>query len=191
MAAAVTAAAALTSCGGASAPAGGQRASATREPEPAPTTRMTCNGGFSFGGQKFAAGWRHRAVVAGPIAIMGLRGHEKGDFEARRSRVVYAKALLAPGRTTTLAVAEADRPHVSLSIHIQGVLRTDVEGDAAITFEGCPPRVDDTREGEELGTGYAFTVIVDGPRCASFEITPEGRPTVRRTVGFGVGGCES
>ena len=153
------------------------------------TAVMSCRQGWTFSADKryFTRNWREEAVTAGPIALLWLNSHADGDFG--RPRSIYTKVLVEPHRTTTLAVASEDRAHVSLTSHPPNGIDVYVPGDPAIRFEGCPPREDDTRADEEQGTGYAIAVMLDGPRCATFEITPEGGATMRRRARFGVSAC--
>ena len=144
---------------------------------------MPCEAGWS---------WGHKPqgdvdVVAGPIRLIGLGSHAEEDFG--RPRALYTKVLLDPRATTTVAVAPEDRDRVRLATAPPNDQYAAAGGDPAIRFEGCEPRTDDSRTGEELGTGYAISVMVDSPGCATLEVTPEGGAAMRRRVPFGVPGC--
>jgi hypothetical protein len=182
-AAAVTAAAAIVGCGDQAAQSSPPRAQA---PEIAP---MSCQAGWTYNEDKryFRGDWREQAVVAGPITLLWLNSMQEVDFS--RPRAVMTKVLLEPHATTTVAVADADRDWVRLTTQPPNDPYANAGGDPGIRFEGCEPRVDDTREDERHGTGYAVAVMVDRPGCATFEITPEGGAAMRRRVAFGVQDC--
>ena len=146
---------------------------------------MSCQSGWSWSGDndRFFAESRPHAVVAGPITLFGLMSHGEGDF--RRARSIRSKVLLEPHATTTVAVADGDRGWVRLATSPPNDPYAAAGGDSAIRFEGCEPRTDDSRDGEELGTGYAVALMVDRPGCATLEITPEGAAALRRRVPFG------
>lgn len=155
------------------------RAAGQRAPE---TGQMTCQAGWSWNKEPPRG---DDDVTAGPITLINLGGYAASDFS--RPRAIYTKVVLEPRATTTLAVAPEDRDRVRLASSPPNDPHAAAGGDPAIRFEGCAPRTDDSREGEELGTGYAIGVMVDSPGEATLEITPEGAATIRRRVSFGSG----
>ena len=194
-AAAVTAAAALTA-------ACGNEAARTAAPSPTPTpdhaprtATMDCSAGFGFADRPTYrdAPEDPDTVHAGPLAILWLRGHARippdffrpGPEGARRP--LHTKVLLAPRRSVTIQIAPQDRERVTLSTQFYNQDVVHAAGEAtAVRLEGCPPR---PQPEPHRGTGFAVTVIVAAPGCATFEITPEGEPTMHRTVGFGAKDC--
>jgi hypothetical protein len=141
-------------------------------------------------------GWRRQSVVVGPLAFVALRDaatQPAADFRRRRGRYQGLKALavVAAGATVTLRVPAAERRHLSL-LYDPAAWREDnryriADGDTAVTFRSCPPA--QTPPGAD-GTQFNGGFLVDGPRCATLEVsTPAWRAPRRVTVSFGAGRC--
>jgi hypothetical protein len=160
------------------------RAASAEQEKVAP---MSCEAGWTYNEDKryFKGNWREEAVIAGPLTLLQLNTLHDADLS--RPRAFRIKVLLEPRSTTTVTVAPEDRDWVRLATQPPNDPYANAGGDPAIRFEGCEPRVDDTRDDELRGTGYAIAVMVDSPGEATLEITPEGAATIRRRVSFGAG----
>lgn len=185
-------------------------------PIAADQSKQNCDSGYTLDDYHFKGEWEKQAIVVGPITVLGLaamermpawrfapaREHaqhlERDEAEQLLSngRDRYAaiglNVLVEPHKTVTVTVARSARKQVSLLTELPkfgGYLPAD--GAASVRYEGCAPRVDDTRRDEQLGTGYPLAIIVAGARCVPLEITPEGERPTTKVVSFGSGRCPS
>jgi hypothetical protein len=144
------------------------------------------------------SGWRKSALAAGPIAFVGLGALDAapaGDFGSvdGKYRSIKALAVVDIGVEVTVSVSPVDRPHGGL-IYDPSAFRDDGlyslgEGESAVTFQSCS-------EGQNpLGfdgpTQFNGGFIVDGPRCLTLDVAPDGEPTLQLVVSVGAGSCGS
>jgi hypothetical protein len=168
-------------------------AAPTRPPGPAGAFVRTCESSV-YG--DLGDGWRKQSVVVGPLAFVALRyaaTQPAVDFRRRGGRYQGLKALavVKAGATVTLTVPPAERRHLSLLYDPDSWTENNhyrlADGDTAVTFQSCPP--EQTPFGAD-GTQFNGGFLVDGPRCATLEVsTPERRAPRRVTVSFGAGRC--
>jgi hypothetical protein len=141
-------------------------------------------------------GWRTRSVVVGPLAFVALRDaatQPASDFRRRDGRYQGLKALavVEAGAIVTVTVPAAERRHLAL-LYDPAAWREDnryriADGDTAVTFRSCPPAQTPPGAG---GTQFNGGFLVDGPRCATLEVsTPAWKAPWRVTVSFGAGRC--
>jgi hypothetical protein len=196
--AAVALVVALAACTG-EAPAGRAAGTTTATPTtaappgPPGTFVRTCESSV-YG--DLGTGWRTRSVVVGPLAFVALcdaATQPASDFRRRGGRYQGLKvlAVVEVGATVTLTVPAAERRHLSLLYdpdawnEVNGYRIAD--GDTAVTFRSCPPA--QTPLGAD-GTQFNGGFLVDGPRCATLEVsTPRWKAPRRVTVSFGAGRC--
>jgi hypothetical protein len=186
---ALVAVAALTlAAGGAeSTPRGGDAAA-----EPEPEVVRPCKTAV-FG--ELRPGWRKRAVVAGPLALLPWEPNFGPAELFRPDAVVKVLALVNAGARVTLAVPEAERQRVSLLYDDSGPgprrpLRFS-DGTSSVRFSAC------SRSGAEYPgpggypgrkTQFNGGFFVRGAHCAAIEVLTEARTNpIRRWLPFGIG----
>jgi hypothetical protein len=203
--AAVGLAAALAACtaeepagrvaGSTAAPTAPTTVASTRPPSsPAGAFVRTCESSV-YG--DLGDGWRKQSVVVGPLAFVALRyaaTQPAADFRRRGGSYQGLKvlAVVEAGATVTLTVPARERRHLSLLYNPAAWKETNryriADGDTAVTFQSCPP--EQTPFGAD-GTQFNGGFLVDGPRCATLEVsTPEWRTPRRVTVSIGSGRCQ-
>jgi hypothetical protein len=180
--------------GPAAAPAAPTTVATTRPPAgPAGAFVRTCESSV-YG--DLGDGWRTRSVVVGPLAFVALRDaatQPASDFRRRDGRYQGLKALavVEAGAIVTVTVPAAERRHLAL-LYDPAAWREDnryriADGDTAVTFRSCPPAQTPPGAG---GTQFNGGFLVDGPRCATLEVsTPAWKAPWRVTVSFGAGRC--
>ncbi|MCD6014056.1 MAG: hypothetical protein K0R88_140 [Solirubrobacterales bacterium] len=165
----------------------GDRDAAT---EPEPETVRRCKTAI-FG--DLIPGWRKRAVVAGPVALVpgernfGPPGLFGPDAVIKVLAVVDARARV------TLAVPEAERQRLSLLYDFGPGPSRDIrfsDGTSSVRFRAC------SRSGAEYPgpggypgreTQFNGLFFVRGAHCAAIEVWTEGRTNPRRRwLPFGV-----
>lgn len=134
-------------------------------------------------------------LVAGRASIVFARVRARGLPKRRlpqnpRAWILKTPVMVRAGSPVVIRVAARDRPYVALDFDGTRWAARDraaEDGQSSVRFHACPP---DTRrfvDGKPLGewTGYNGGLIVERPRCVTFEFLEEGRPTVRRRLGIG------
>jgi hypothetical protein len=186
---ALAAAAALTLAAGGdeSTPGDGVYAAAAAEPEPEAV--RPCRTAV-FG--ELDPGWRKRAWVAGPLALLFYRERRPEHF--RPDADIKAIAVVRAGATVTLAVPEAERRRFSLLYDFGGprinrLFRLS-DGTSSVRFSAC------SRSGAEYpgpggypGGASQFNggFFVRDAHCAPIDVWVEGRTNpIRRWLPFGV-----
>jgi hypothetical protein len=181
------AALALAAGGDESTPGDGGDAAAAAEPEP--ETVRPCKTAV-FG--ELDPGWRKRAVVAGPLALLFYPERRPEHF--RPDADVKAIAVVDAGASVTLAVPEPERQRLSLLYGNGPGPRRDFrlsDGTSSVEFIAC------SRSGAELPgpggypsreTQFNGGFFVRDAHCAAIEVWIEGRTSpIRRWLPLGVG----
>jgi hypothetical protein len=155
---------------------------------PEPETFRPCKTA-QFG--ELASGWRKRAVVAGPFALLPYLERRPELFVPDAE--VKVIAVVDAGARVTLAVPEAERQRISL-LYSSGPgpqrLYRFSDGTSSVRFSAC------SRSGAEYpvpggypGRESQFNggFFVRGAHCAAIEVWAEGRTDpIRRWLPFGV-----
>jgi hypothetical protein len=130
-------------------------------------------------------------VFAGRATIAFARTAAR-RLSTRRPRpwILKTPVMIRAGAPVVIRVAARDRRHVALDFDQSRWTerdRTAADGQASVRFHACPPETKRFVDGKPLGewTGYPGGLIVERPRCVTFEFLEEGRPTVRRRLGIG------
>jgi len=135
--------------------------------------------------------WRARAVVAGPVAFVGLRAGYRGanTAPAGSGRPLKVLVVVEPRTVATLAIRPQSRrvaalhyarAQVSLPVAPLG------EGTSAVRFEAC--RVPVSKEPWNAGTQFPGYFVVNGRRCVAVEVRASGK-RIWRTLRFGAARC--
>jgi len=137
--------------------------------------------------------WRKDALVAGPIAFVGVSSRSRGtgaDLAPVGGRYLAVKtlAVVERGAEVTVAVPPAHRSHVALlydpsSFHDDG-LYSLADGEPSVTFHACGHG-----EGSPGPTQFNGGLIVDGPRCVSLDVTAAGGTPRTAFVSLGGRSC--
>ena len=98
--------------------------------------------------------------------------------------------IIRAGSPVVVRVAERDRRYAALDFDpTRGGTRdrSAEDGQSSMRLHACPPETKRFTDGKPLGewTGYPGGLIVERPRCVTFEFLEEGQPTVRRRLGIG------
>ena len=166
----------LAADGDGSAPRGGGEAAAAPEPETVRPCKTAVYGDLR-------RGWRKRAVVASPLALLLSSDRRPKHFVPDRDLKVLA--VVRAGARVTLAVPEAERQRTSL------LYDSDFARTSSVRFRAC------SRSGAEYPgpggypgreTQFNGGFFVRDAHCAAIEVWTEGRTTpIRRWLPFGVG----
>lgn len=131
-------------------------------------------------------GWRERAVVAGPVAFVGMRdGYASGG-----PRPLKVVVVVDPQRVATVTVGARSRTSAALGYngvrHSGGGRIPLAKGARSVRFIACGPVA--SREPWNRGTQFGGYFLVSGRRCVHVEIASGGK-TLRRALRFGVSTC--
>jgi hypothetical protein len=162
-------------------PRDGGDAAAVAEPEP--ETFRPCRTA-QFG--ELAPGWRKRAVVAGPFALLPyLERRPKLFVPDAEVKVI---AVVDAGARVTLAVPEAERQRISLLYGTGSGPRRLwrlSDGTSSVRFSACPPGPGGYPGRETQFNGGFF---VRDAHCAAIDVWVQGRTSpIRHWLPFGVG----
>jgi hypothetical protein len=174
------AALALVAGGDESTPGDGGNAAAAAEPEP--ETVSSCRRGTVYGDLK--PGWRKRAVVAGPLALLLTPDRSPKHFSP--DGPVKVLALVDAGASVTLAVPEAERQRLSLLYGVAGPGARSwrlSDGTSSVRFTGCPSDTEYPGRQSQFNGGF----FVRDAHCAAIDVWIEGRADpIRRWLPLGV-----
>ena len=157
--------------------------------EPEPYVRTCSTSQFGDLGQ----GWRERAVVAGPLAFVGM----KNGLTSRRvpdglGRPHKILVVVEPSRVATVTIALRSRAHAALGYNEPARYggRAAVplsDGTTSVRFEACGSVA--SRAAWNRGTQFGGVFLVNGPRrCVHVEVRSAGK-LIRRALRFGVARC--
>jgi hypothetical protein len=174
----------LAAGGDGSTPRGGGEAAVEPEPETVRPCKTAVYGDLR-------RGWRKRAVVAGPLAL--LLGPDRRPKHFVPDAELKALAVVRAGARVTLVVPEAERQRISLLYDFGPGPPRDLrlsDGTSSVRFRAC------SRSGKYPGPGgypgretqFNGGFFVRDAHCAAIEVWTEGRTTpIRRWLPFGVG----
>ena len=148
--------------------------------EPDPYVRTCSSSAYGDLGR----GWQERAIVAGPLAFVGLKNGLSSSRFPQKILVV-----VEPSRVATVTIATRSRARAALGYN---KLRTGTgtipltRGTNAVRFEACGAVA--SRAVWNRGTQFPGYFLVNGPRCVHVEIRSGGK-LIRRALRFGVARC--
>jgi hypothetical protein len=182
----------LAAGGDESTPEGGGDVATAGEPEP--ETVSPCKTAVSG---ELEPGWRKRAVVAGPLALVPWEpnfARRRPELFRGRGSEVKVLAVVDAGARVTLAVPEAERQRLSLLYGVPGPgarLWRLSDGTSSVRFSAC------SRSGAEYPgpggypgreTQFNGGFFIRDAHCAAIEVWTKGRTKpIRRWLPFGVG----
>lgn len=154
--------------------------------EPAPYVRTCSTSAFGDLGR----GWRERAVAAGDVAFVGMRGGYNRMYldpvGPGRANPLKVLVVVDPNATPTVTIAPRSRAYASLgynSIHQKDSTGVPLAvGTQSVRFQAC--RTVRSREPWNRGTQFPGYFLVSGRRCVQVEIATGGK-ILRRTLSFG------
>ena len=131
-------------------------------------------------------GWRERAVIAGPVAFVGMRdGYASGGPLPLKVLVV-----VDPRRVATATIAARSRGYAALGyngVRPSGEGRIPVSsGTRSVQFQACDAVM--SREPWNRGTQFGAYFLVRGRRCVHIVIKSRGK-IFPRVLRFGVPRC--
>ena len=143
--------------------------------------------------------WRQRALLAGPIAFVGMRDGTRHVPPAPPGRSWPLKLLvvLEPGQVTTITIAARARSVAALAYDQASLRRVSAAagthaplsaGEPSVRFEACArPHVG---KRWNRGTQFPGYFLVSGRRCVAVTMRVDGEPAaLRRTLRFGRAAC--
>jgi hypothetical protein len=149
--------------------------------EPEPYVRTCSSSAYGDLGR----GWQERAVVAGPLAFVGVKN---GLASSRFPQKILV--VVEPNRAVTVAIAARSRSRAALGyndIRQTGSGRIPLtSGTTAVRFQACGAVA--SRAVWNRGTQFPGYFLVNGPRCVHIEIRAGGK-LIRRALRFGVTRC--
>ena len=159
--------------------------------EPAPYVRTCSSSAYGDLGR----GWRERAVVAGHLAFVGMRGprraSELGPVDPGRANPLKVLVVVDPNSAPTVTIARVSRRNAALGYNTirhdgtgRGVPLAD--GTTSVRFQGCRPVA--SREPWNRGTQFPGYFLVARRGCVHVDVATQGR-VLRRTLRFGVTRC--
>jgi hypothetical protein len=184
----------LAACGGAGAsggaspsPSGVSTQGRKTTPSPAGSFVRTCESSV-YG--DLGKDWRDHSLVVGSIAFVGLPGagaRPRAEFAPDKEGFKSWKSLAVVERGTevTVAVPIVQRRHVALLYDPEAFNSHQMtDGDTEVTFRACG-----AESAFQGPTQFNGAFIVDGPQCATLEVTA-GKGRVKRVqISFGRGMC--
>jgi hypothetical protein len=154
--------------------------------DPDPYVRTCSSSAYGDLGQ----GWRERALVAGHVAFVGMRGGYNRMYldPVGRGRGNPLKVLVVvdPNAGPTVTIAPRSRAYASLgynSIRQQDSTGVPLAaGTKSVRFRAC--RLVRSREPWNRGTQFPGYFLVNGPRCVYVDVATQGK-VLRRKLSFG------
>jgi hypothetical protein len=153
--------------------------------EPAPHVRTCATSQFG----DLVQGWQERAVVAGHVAFVGMRGSYRpmrtdrlGPGLAMPLKVLV---VVDPNAAPTVTIAARSRAYAALgynAIRHNGKGAPLADGTQSVQFKAC--HAVRSRELWNRGTQFGGYFLVAGARCVHIEVATQGR-VLRRTLSFG------
>ncbi|MFN2469103.1 MAG: hypothetical protein ABR521_13355 [Gaiellaceae bacterium] len=158
---------------------------------PAPPVRDCRTSAYGDLGQ----GWQRRAVVAGPVAFVGLRQGYRSVPRASPRTAARVKVLVVvePRAVVTLSIAARSQRLASLAYARPGLPDPPnplSAGSTSVRFRACAHA--NSGERWNRGTQFPGYFLLAGRGCVGVEVRARGRQGVlRRTLRFGVTRCAS
>ena len=139
-------------------------------------------------------GWQRRAVVAGPLAFVGLRSGYGGVPPKRKGQGALLKVLIVvePAAVATVTMTAKSRRFATLGYH--DVRSTDgyaplTAGTPRASFVACA-KPNPRAAAWNRGTQFPGYFLVSGRRCVDVVVRVRGGPgPMLRTLRFGVARC--
>ena len=153
--------------------------------DPAPHVRTCSSSQFGDLGQ----GWRDRALVAGHIAFVGMKGGyrrlEADQLEPGRASALKVLVVAYAHAAPTVTIAAHSRAHAALGYN--GIRNRPegvplAEGTVSVRFHACRPV--QSRKPWNRGTQFGGYFLVAGARCVHVEVATQGT-VLRRKLSFG------
>ena len=138
--------------------------------------------------------WRQSAVLAGPLAFVGMRNGYGPRSPARPGRAWPVKVLVVvdPGAVVSVEVGARSESFAALGYDTRPLLRGRngtvllSSGSLSVRYEACQRA--SSGAVWNRGTQFPGYFFVAGPRCVDVEVST-GAATLRRTLRFGVARC--
>ncbi len=131
-------------------------------------------------------GWQQRAVVAGPVAFVGMRG----GYAVGGPLPLKVLVVVEPRRVATVTITGRSRGVAALgynSVRHSGGGRIPLSrGTRSVEFRACGAT--SSREPWNRGTQFGGYFLVNGRRCVHVAIA-SGDKLFRRALRFGVRTC--
>ena len=157
--------------------------------EPEPYVRTCSSSAYGDLGQ----GWRERAIVAGHLALVGLKdGYRRVDtewFGPGRGMPLKVLVVVDPNAAPTMTIAPRSRGYAALGynrIRHDGTGVPLADGTHSVRFQAC--RLVSSREPWNRGTQFPGYFLVARAACVHVEVATLGT-VLRRTLRFGVTRC--
>lgn len=153
--------------------------------EPAPHLRTCSSSQFGDLGR----GWRERALIAGHVAFVGMKGGYRRmapeQLEPGRARALKVLVVADPNAAPTVTIAPRSRAHAALGYN--GIRNGPggvplAEGTQSVRFRACHPVR--SREPWNRGTQFGGYFLVLGRRCVHIDVATQGT-VLRRKLSFG------
>jgi hypothetical protein len=126
-----------------------------------------------------------RDLVVRRVMVLNVlaAGRELPSYKSRDRYLIKTPVIIRSGAPVVLRIARRDRRHVALNF----AASEQRHGQHSVRFHPCPPDTERFSDGKPLGewTAYPGGLILERPRCVTFEFLEEGKPTVRRRVALG------
>jgi hypothetical protein len=154
--------------------------------EPDPYVRTCSSSAFGDLGR----GWRERAIVAGHVAFVGLKGGYNRMYldpvGAGRGNPLKVLVVVDPNAAPTVTIAPRSRAYAALGYN--SIRRKDstgvplADGTQSVRFQSC--RLVRSREPWNRGTQFPGYFLVSGARCVHVDVATQGT-VLRRKLSFG------
>jgi hypothetical protein len=153
--------------------------------EPAPYVRTCATSQFG----DLVRGWQERAVVAGHVAFVGIRGSYRpmrtDRFGPGRAMPLKVLVVVDPNAAPTVTIAARSRAYAALgynAIRHNGMGVPLADGTESVQYKAC--RAVPSREPWNRGTQFGGYFLVSGARCVHVDVATQGK-VLRRKLSFG------